>query len=177
MNRRTAIRDIIVFAGGVTLLPSCVGNPEAASIQLDKISMTADQENLLGWIVETIIPKTEIPGAREVHAHLFAMKMLDDCYETDVQQKFISGLGALERKTVKRFGNSFADCTRAQREQVLLEVENKGDYSADVFEFYQIMKARTVQGYSTSEYVLKEVKHYTLIPSVKYDGYFPVKNL
>jgi hypothetical protein len=174
MKRRTAIRDMIVFAGGLTLLPSCVGHPEKASIALNNIDISAGQEKLLQAIASTIIPTTDTPGAGDVGSHLFVLKMLDDCYEKEVQDKFITGLDQLEKATNKRFGNSFVKCTGEQKEKILLEVEDKQGYPGEVFQFYEIMKRRTIEGYMTSKYVVVNIRHYTLIPTVPYDGYFPI---
>jgi hypothetical protein len=174
MKRRAAIRDMIIFAGGVTLLPACIGQPEKASVALKNIDISAAQEKFLAAIASTIIPKTDTPGASEVGSHLFVLKMLDDCYEKTVQDKFITGLDKLDKATINRFGSSFVKCTDEEKEKMLLSVEDKEPYPAEVFDFYQIMKKRTIQGYMTSKYVVVDIEHYTLIPTVPYDGYYPI---
>lgn len=177
MKRREALKGLIVIAGGITLLPSCLNNKGKASIALKNFRISADQERLLAEIASTIIPKTDTPGAKEMGSYLFVLKMLDDCYEKDVQQKFVQGLDQLENSTKKRFGNSFVNCTVDQKEKVLRGVENKAAYLPEVHDFYNVMKERTIQGYLTSKYVLLNIQKYELIPSVKYNGYYPVKNI
>lgn len=177
MNRRIALKDLVIVAGGITLLPSCFNHAGKASIALKNFQINADQERLLAEIASTIIPKTDTPGAREMGSHLFVLKMLDDCYEKDVQQKFVQGLDQLENSTKKRFGNSFVNCTSDQKEKLLLGVENKELYQPEVYDFYNIMKERTIQGYQTSKYIVLNIEKYELIPSVKYNGYYPVKNI
>jgi hypothetical protein len=176
MKRRKAIRNLIIIAGGAAILPSCLTRTDKASITLKKITITARQEQLLAAIASAIIPKTDTLSASEVGAHLFALKMLDDCYEKEDQQKFVRGLDELENITKKRFGNSFVKCAAQQKETMLQDVENKGGYSSDVFDFYKIMKEKTIQGYLNSKYVILNIKKYEFIPSVQYDGYAPVKN-
>lgn len=177
MKRRVAIRNFIFIAGGITLIPSCLTQSGKASIALKNFDINADQEHLLAEMASTLIPQTDTPGAREVGAHLFVLKMLDDCYEKDVQQKFVQGIDELENSTKKRFGNSFVNCTAQQKQKVLQDVENKEAYPSEVFDFYKIMKERTIQGYLTSKYVVVNIQKYELVPSVKYDGYYPVKNI
>lgn len=174
MKRRAAIRDMVIIAGGFTLLPACTTHNGKASIALKNIDISADQERLLAEIASAIIPKTDTPGAKEVGSHLFVLKMLDDCYEKDVQQKFIAGLNELEKSTKKHFGNSFVNCTDGQKQKVLLGIENKEAYPQEVFDFYKIMKERTIQGYLTSKYVVINLEKYELVPSVKYNGYYRV---
>ncbi len=177
MKRRAALKDLIIIAGGITLLPSCLNQKGKASIALKNLDISADQERLLAEIASTIIPQTDTPGAREMGSHLFVLKMLDDCYEKDIQQKFVQGLDQLENSTKKHFGNSFVNCTVDQKEKVLQGVENKVSHSPEVYEFYSIMKERTIQGYLTSKYVVLNIQKYELIPSVKYNGYYPIKKI
>lgn len=177
MERRSAIRNLALITGGFMFLPSCKSTPGKASLALKNININADKEKLLAEIASTIIPATEIPGAKEVGAHLFALKMLDDMYEKEVQQNFMSGLEQLENGTKKQFDKSFSDCTINQRQKVLLDIESKKGYAKEVFDFYAIMKQRTIEGYLNSEYVMTKVIKYEFIPSQKYDGFYPVKNL
>ncbi|RYF89442.1 MAG: gluconate 2-dehydrogenase subunit 3 family protein, partial [Chitinophagaceae bacterium] len=123
-----------------------------------------------------IIPKTDTPGAREVGSHLFVMKMLDDCYETGVQQKFITGMDMLEEAANKKFGNSFVRCTGVQKKQMLQSIEKKENFSTEVYDFYTIMKDRTIEGYMTSKYVVMDIMKAELIPSIPYNGYHLIKN-
>jgi hypothetical protein len=168
---------MIIFAGGITLLPACTGPEGKASVALDKIDISATQEKLLAAVAATIIPKTDSPGADETGAHLFVLKMVDDCYEKADQDQFVAGLNELDKAAKKRFGNSFLKCQAGEREELLQGVEQENGYAAEVYAFYKIMKQRTIQGYMTSRYVLDNIKHYTLIPTVKYDGYYRVENL
>ncbi len=172
MRRRTAIRDMIIFAGGATLLPSCLTRSEKVSIPLKKLKITVAQEKLLAEIASTIIPQTDTPGAKEVGAHLFALKMLDDCYEKTDQEKFLIGLAQLDDNAAKRFGDSFLDCNGKQRQELLESIEQNKDVS-ELAHFYEIMKDRTIEGYMNSKYVMTNLVIYELIPSMPYNGYAP----
>lgn len=177
MERRSAIRDLVIIAGGAVLLPACKGSPENSYVRVKNIKIDANQEKLLAAIASTILPATGTPGAGQVGAHLFVIKMVDDLYEKDVQQNFIKGLEQVEAIAGKRFDDSFINCTSEQKQQILLGIESKKGYSGEVLGFYEIMKQRTIEGYLSSEYVLKNVLKYEMIPTHKYDGYYPVKNL
>ncbi|QMU27390.1 gluconate 2-dehydrogenase subunit 3 family protein [Adhaeribacter radiodurans] len=176
MNRRVSIRNMIIFAGGVTFLPACLGPEGKASVALSNINISAQQEKLLSTIAATLIPKTDTPGADETGAHLFVLKMVDDCYEKADQDKFVLGLDQLEKAAQKRFGKSMLKCTAADRQKLLQGVEDKDGFAPEVYDFYKIMKQRTIQGYMTSQFVLQEIEHYTIIPTVKYDGYHRIGN-
>ena len=177
MQRRTAIRNIAVITGGILFLPSCKSTPGTASVSFKNITINAGQEQLLAEIAATIIPATDTLGAKEAGAHLFVLKMLDDMYEKETQQNFITGLEHLENGTKKEFNTSFINCTMPQRQKVLLDIESKKRYPKEAFDFYSIMKERTVEGYLNSKYVMTKVIKYEFIPSQKYDGFYPVKNV
>lgn len=177
MKRRSAIRNLAIITGGFMLLPSCRSTPGNGSVSFKNFNINADQENLLAEIASTIIPATDIPGAKEVGAHLFVLKMLDDMYEKDVQQNFITGLDNLDAGTKKQFDKGFASCNVDQKQKVLLDIVNKKGYSKEVIDFFAIMKQRTVQGYLNSKYVMTNVIKYEFVPSHQYNGYYPVKNL
>ncbi len=47
---------------------------------------------MLAELAETILPKTDTPGAKDLAAHLFALKMVDDCYTKTNQEKYMKGM-------------------------------------------------------------------------------------
>jgi hypothetical protein len=161
------------MAGGILILPSCSEDKTKASIQLNKLDIDADTEKLLAEIAETLIPETDTPGAKKLNIHLFVLKMLDDCYEKEDQDKFIAGLKQLETHAKKQFGNSFTGCTVTQRQQLLEEIENNKNAEENIARFYDIMKDKTIQGYMNSKYVMTKLVIYELIPSIPYNGYAP----
>ncbi|CAL1517266.1 gluconate 2-dehydrogenase subunit 3 family protein [Chitinophaga sp. MM2321] len=176
MERRAAIRNLLIISGGITLLPSCLGTQKKqVSAGFSNLDISADQEKLLAEIAETIIPATDTPGAKALGVHLFVLKMLNDCYEKDQQEAFIKGLKQLEKITKKQYGDSFMACDKVDREAVLKNIETTMKDAGDVSTFYKIMKQKTIQGYLNSKYVMTNLVIYELVPG-RYDGYFPVKN-
>ena len=88
MNRRAVIKNLALVIGSAILLPSCLKNDGTPVVALKHLNINSDQENLIGDVCETIIPKTNTPGAKDLNVHLFVLKMLDDCY-TKKDQKTI----------------------------------------------------------------------------------------
>lgn len=164
MKRREVIRDLFLVAGAFVLAPSCRQQGGKASITLKHISITAEEEQLLASIASAIIPETDTPGADELNCHLFTLKLLDDCYEKEVQENFMKGLDALEAYAKQKCSISFVKCTPQQKQEILRDVEDKKTNNQDVSGFYQIMKNRTIEGYLTSKYVLTNINKYEFIP-------------
>jgi hypothetical protein len=173
MERRFAIKQILIMAGGLALLPSCLRDSGKSSIQLENIDVNLDQEMLLAEIVETIIPKTSTPGGKELKLHLFALKMLDDCHEEAEQTTFFKGLSFFQEHTEKRFGSAFSKLASKERELALLDME-KENIPSDGQIFFTILKRRTIQGYLNSQYVMTNLQKWELVPG-RYNGYYPVK--
>ena len=163
MERRTAIKQVLIFAGGMALVPSFLKGAGRASIQTKNLDISAEQEKLLGEIAEIIIPKTTTPGAKDLGLHLFVLKMIDDCYEKTVQQKFMNGM--------KTFEGLDAD---ALRQQVIAVNSGNTGIAEDTKSFYKLMKQQTINGYMNSKYVMTNLVVWELIPG-RYNGYFPVK--
>jgi hypothetical protein len=165
---------MLVASAGVLLVPSCMSDRTKASFLLRNYSITGEQEKLLAEIAETIIPKTTTPGAKDVYAHQFAMKMMDDCATKEEQQQFVKGLDAFSNFAAKKSGNDFLEATPSQRAGILEELEKRKDDGSDEANFYKKMKGLTIRGYTSSQYFLTEVQVYNIIPG-PFKGSVPVK--
>lgn len=176
MNRRSAIKNLAIVAGGILILPSCLQDQKKgkASIKLNKLDLDIDQENLLAEIAETIIPETNTPGAKSLKLHLFVMKMVDDCYEKEDQEKFVKGLKSLVESADEKYNKPFSTLSTKEKQELLLTIENSKDEKENTVHFYKIMKYRTIQGYMNSKYVMTNLVKYELVPG-RYNGYFPIK--
>ncbi|HIY77073.1 MAG TPA: gluconate 2-dehydrogenase subunit 3 family protein [Candidatus Sphingobacterium stercorigallinarum] len=153
MNRRTALRQLFILAGGVWMATSCDPRPNSPSIELRNIDLTRSDEEFLGQLVDAIIPTTDSPGGRELNLHLFVMKMLDDCASPEQQQQFLEGLALAEQ--VKDKGED--------KQRAYLNDLPKEDT------FYSFLKRRALQGYKNSAYVMKNKLIYELVPG-RYNG-------
>lgn len=145
MNRRTALKQLMIIAGGLAILPSCSGNAGDASIALHQLKISAAQETFLGELVEAIIPETDSPGAKSLNLHLFVLKMVDDCHSPADQALFTDTLEKIYK---------------IQKPQEIAALLVQAEYA----DFLAIVKHRTIQGYLNSEYVMKNKLKYELIP-------------
>jgi hypothetical protein len=136
MKRRSAIKNLLIIAGGIAILPSCSQESGGASIQLNNLDIGQKQEDLLAEIAETIIPKTSSPGAKDLKLHLFVLKMVDDCHNKYDQKIFTDGLNTIDQLSKKRFSKSFKEASLAQRTQLLQFLESDKEAKNDVQGFY-----------------------------------------
>ena len=154
MKRREVIKQMFVMAGGILIASSCDFSGEKASVALKNVQFSANDEALLARLVEGIIPETDSPGGKQLNLHLFVMKMVDDCASPGQQDAFQVGL----KKCHKQIGKD-GDA----KVMVYLKELPEED------EFMTILKARTLQGYLNSEYVMTNKLIYELVPG-RYDG-------
>jgi hypothetical protein len=173
IDRRTAIRNFLMISAGVVFVPSCLQEKGKASIVLKNIDVDANDEKLLAEVCETFIPKTDTPGAKDISAHLFVLKMLDDCTAKADQQKILKGLRGIDKMADKKFNTSFVKCTPEQRQELFKSIESKQGTSDDVDQFYKSVKKLTIQAYTTSKYYLTNVHIYELVPA-RFHGCVPV---
>ena len=174
MQRRTVIKQLALATGAIVLMPSCMQDNDKVSIQLKKIKIAGSQEKLLAELTETILPATDSPGAKDIAAQLFVLRMVDDCYKNEDQEKFMRGLAAFDKKADGQFGKSFTKCTAAEKETLVKELDTKKSGEADLAYFYNTVKGLTVQAYATSKFYLTNVEDFKLVPG-RYKGCVPVK--
>jgi hypothetical protein len=108
-----------------------------------------------------------------VYAHLFALKMIDDCFEPEQQREFKDGLKEINALSKERFKTDFTGSTAPQREALLTELEGRKE-GEPLSSFYNMVKALTIQGFLQSQYIMTNVLKYELVPG-RYNGFAPVK--
>jgi Gluconate 2-dehydrogenase subunit 3 len=175
LNRRNAIRQLVLVSAGAALLPSCLQDRTKAPIALKNFSVSGEQEELLEELTTTLIPSGATPGAREVSAHLFVLKMLDDCSSKDDRDRFLRGLQQLDKAARTETGTSFTKASAAQRAALLSSLESKKLPDPDAEFCYSTIKRLTIQAYTSSQYYLTRIQVYELVPG-RWHGCVPVKN-
>ena len=173
MKRRTALKQLGVLASVAALLPQCLGKEAVtqASVTLNKISISGEQEKFLTALAESLIPKTDTPGAGELNIHRFALRMVDDCKDEADQQKFMKGLGQFQATAEEKTGKPFEENSAAEQQKFLQEVQagkitpvlKSGDENS-FNDFYQTFRWLTIRGYLGSESVMTNVFGYNMIP-------------
>jgi hypothetical protein len=171
MERRSALKNMAMAVGAMTALPAWASGWSRTALGDAKL-LPADQARILTSVVETIIPKTDTPGAAELGVDKFVQKMVTDCYDKKTQAGLSSGLSNLDEQSIQNFGKSFSEGSKEQKTKLLLGLEKSNDASEKAF--YGLVKNLTIQGYMNSEYVMTNITHYEMVPA-RYHGCVPVK--
>lgn len=170
MNRRAVLHRLGLTVGGLVALPTWANawKPDQIPPSSWLPHMAA---NTLSSAVDTLLPATDTPGAKELGVPAFVERMIQDIYEPKDQLVFQGFLEKLESQTQYVFATSFANASEKQRIQILQNLE-VSDLAADKRGF-GLFKNLTIQGYLTSEYVMTHILPYEFIPS-RYHGCVPV---
>ena len=157
------------------LLPACVSDPKKVSIALNKLRVTEDEEALLARLADVMIPETDTPGALAVKAHLFTLVMVDDCMNKEDQKKYLKGMRTFEKSLNELTGKNFNKASADDRLEMLVEFEAEMEKSDEETKFfYRRTRSYILQGYTSSQHFLTEVKPYQLVPGPNYNGCAPV---
>ncbi len=180
MERRELLKMIALATGGVViggefLLSGC-SNPAATA----SMTFSDDDIKFLDEVAETILPKTNTPGAKDAQVGKFMTVMVNDCYNADDQKIFHEGIIKLDEVCNKMHRHSFMKATTEHRTALLKAMDteakeyNKSKKKEDPNHYFTQMKQLTILGYFTSKPALTEVFDYKPVPG-KYDGAFPYK--
>ncbi|MEO5599606.1 MAG: gluconate 2-dehydrogenase subunit 3 family protein [Cyclobacteriaceae bacterium] len=176
MNRREAISAVSLLLGGtivgsgIFLESGCSSSPEHVGGLINQ-----DQLDLLDEIAETILPKSDTPGAKEARVAEFMAVMVNDCYTKAEQKIFLDGLKKIDEECKRVNGKSFAEINSQERTAFLtqLDVEQKVYMENKKLEqathYFRMMKELTLLGFFTSEVGATKVLRYIAVPG-KYDG-------
>ncbi|CAA9274574.1 MAG: Gluconate 2-dehydrogenase subunit 3 family protein [uncultured Cytophagales bacterium] len=169
MQRRVALKNMAA-AVGLMSLPAWASGWSKTTVATAPTVLSPNQEALLAEIVETIIPATDTPGAKELGIHQFVQKMVADCFDKKVQEVFARGLTNVEATARKNGAASFAALDPAGRTALLQGLEAGGGEGKECF---GLVKGLTIRGYLTSEYVMTNLTKYEMMPG-RYHGCVPV---
>ncbi len=179
MERRELLKMITLASGGVLiggelLLSGCKTNAKSDA------AFSTDDIAFLDEVAETIIPKTNTPGAKDAEVGKFMAVMVNDCYEAKDQKIFHDGLIKLDEASKKKFSSSFMKINTAQRKELLTELDkeakeyHKNKKETDSNHYFTMMKQLTLFGFFTSKPGATEALRYVAVPG-KYEGCVPYK--
>ncbi len=157
--------------GGLVSLPGWASNWNPTTLPTGQALLSPKADALLAEVVETIIPATDTPGAKALGVHTFIQKIVTDCMEPAAQDSLTNGLTAVDTLAQKTYNKSFTALDTAQRTDLLKGMSQSAE--ANQKDFFTMVKAMTIRGYTTSEYVMNNIMHYQMIPGF-YHGCVPV---
>ncbi len=129
MERREAIKNTVLFLGYSVsfsaLSETFLACNKAAGVDWQPVFLSKTQANTVAEITETILPKTETPGAKDLGVPQFVDKMLKDLLSEEDQKGFVADLDQFEKDCKAAYGKAFVDCDQTQREEYLVKLDKE----------------------------------------------------
>lgn len=174
MNRRELLKMITLatgtaIVGGNALLAGCARS--TAPVQTFDTSDIA----LLDEVAETIIPRTDTPGAKDAQVGQLMTVMVNDCYTTEEQTIFHHGILELEAASLAEYGKGFMELSGDNRHSLVTALDaGAREYNAQHSDrhYFTMIKQLTLFGFFTSKVGATEVLRYEAVPG-RYDGCVP----
>jgi hypothetical protein len=191
MERREVLRKTAKFAGTVTVAPTLWSLLQSCKQQtrLDwsPIFLDEEQARFISALVDTILPKTDTPGALDMKVDIFLDKVFARMYGESGQAQVVSEITSFNQTCKDRFGKVFADLEEAERAEILNELEaNSPKFVGKVWGtavsqqqpvgFYKSMKSLAIWAYFSSEEVGKNILSYDPVPG-DYLGCIPLSEV
>lgn len=194
MERRDLLKMIaaatgLAFVGGEAWAAGPVAKTTAAAKPL----FAAGDIMLLDEIAETILPRTNTPGAKDAGSGAQMAVMVQDCYDAKQQALFVAGLAALQTSCKQQYQRDFLQLSAAERTALLTQLDQdakarnaaiasndstnvsnrKGDASVEPH-YFTLLKQLSIFVFFTSKVGATEVLRYVAVPG-RYDGALPYK--
>jgi hypothetical protein len=169
LNRREAIQRIALLMGGALVGSRFIlsGQP----VPEKKAEGFTDLDRaFLDEVGETILPATDIPGAKAVGIGPFMTMMVTDCYNDQEHAIFKAGLADIEARAQTKYGHGFVACAPAERTELAdaLEKEQREHHATkgkdEPEHYFRMIKDLTLLGYFSSEIGCTQAVRYIEVP-------------
>lgn len=170
MNRREALEQTSWILKTAIFTPTILsvlqGCKEKEFNARNLLVLNKDQDALVKIIADTIIPKTQTPGASDVNVNQFFDLLLNDVFEKEVTQQFLEGLAQFDEDCRSKNGKNFIELSDTERFSYLdkLDREVMGKEYAETVPFYYTFKHLTTLIYFSTEEGVKQNLNYIPIP-------------
>lgn len=182
ISRREAIARVSLIMGG-TLSAPALAFLSGCSPEVKEEKQTGlfdeTQQKTIAVISSLIIPATDTPGAKEANVPEFVQYMIEDCYPKEDQNRFISGLGKIDKESKASYNEPFLNLNEQKQIELLtrLEIEAREERQKDANltpPALLMLKELTLLGYFTSEIGATKALVYDPVPG-KYEACVPLK--
>ena len=189
MIRRDLLKMIVAATG-----TAFVGSNVLAYTQLpmrdDKdTGFSKDEVAFFNEVGESIIPRTDTPGAKDANVGSMMAIMLADCYSPLHRKTFKDGIVSLKAKAKSRYSKDFLlltpeqrlallssldDAANAHNRKMALAETQSNDLEMTQPHYFSLIKQLVLFSFFTSEVGATKVLRYVAIPGT-YDGEIPYK--
>lgn len=202
MDRRELLKMVATLTGGIViggevfLSGGCRTNDTSISNGFNESDI-----EFLDEVAETILPKTNTPGAKDAAVGQFMTIMVNDCYGPTDQEVFHKGINQLDEASKNAYKEKFLKLTPEQRHDLLVTLDKESkeyqkkksafdndqndklkkaiasgnkDFKKETMptHYFIMLKQLTLLGFFTSQPGATQALRYIAVPG-KYEGCIP----
>ncbi|HYC50298.1 MAG TPA: gluconate 2-dehydrogenase subunit 3 family protein [Gemmatimonadaceae bacterium] len=161
-------RELLQTVGASALLALIPGEARAAWARVasglrPSSGLSDNHLALVRALADSILPRTETPGATDVGVHRFVDVIVSENYDEGERDAFVAGLEKLDAAVMLDTGRVFHDLAPNERAAVLDAIEG-GQRTLEPNRTYWRLKGLVIHGYFTSEMVMKDVLRHQVMP-------------
>ena len=174
IHRREAIKTVGLLLGGAFVASSGVLASCAPPARKATGALTADDQNLIEEIADTLLPTTAAsPGAKAAGVGAAISLILTDCYDAKAQQRVVQGLKEFRAVCRERKHADFLSLPRGDREQFLRDITADAKKAGDGH-YFSIMRELAQGAYFSSQVGTAQALRWVAVPG-RWEGCVPLK--
>jgi len=168
MNRRIAIRNILIASAGTIMLPSCSKLKVPGFLTDGKLSLDTEHKDYLQNISESFLPIRSISN-KIGPAQDFILTILNDNFAPENIQMFATGFE--QYKDLMDKSKLMLNSSNLEKAIPIVEnILNDDAPNEELVFFINTTKDLSIRNLMTSEYYMTEYLDYTLVPGPSFDG-------
>ncbi|MGD8175161.1 gluconate 2-dehydrogenase subunit 3 family protein [Marinimicrobium sp. ARAG 43.8] len=178
MNRRDLLKLIsaatgTAMIGGTGVLAGCAIDGDSNASPAYRFN--DDDVLWLDEVAETILPRTDTPGAKDAQVGQFMTVFVNDCYTPEQQGIFHNGMDQLDARAQQEYGSGFMSLSPEQRTELVRTLDREAKTVAAAGgkpHYFTMLKQLTLFGFFTSKVGGTQALRFIAIPG-RYDGEMP----
>lgn len=188
MNRRKAVQRVALLLGGSVLGAEMFIQTGCKSGDGEKKPAVAPEQDFftkneiafLDELGETILPRTDTPGAKDARVGETINVLVRDCYSKSDQKVFRDGMKTIQKLSSGKYRADFMKMDPAERTELLTALDqeqreyqkNKKDDAPN--HYFRMMRELVLLAFFTSEPGATKVLRYISVPG-RFDPCVPYK--
>jgi hypothetical protein len=166
LSRRQVLAHSLAWLGTAmtvtqwqSLSEAAAANPESAPQFLDRRRFAT-----LTAAVDTLVPRTDTPGALDANVHRFIDRLLAEWAAPERQAEWLAGLAEFDRQAQAAGADSFAGSTAEQQLALLQSLDDAAYADGGSDGFYPAFKKLVLFAFYSSEVGATEELRYQRLP-------------
>ncbi len=175
-------REVLQFLGSAILTPRLAAlsavdrwrvgtqlHGELATESPRGEGLSSARLTLVTALADTLIPRTDTPGAVDVEVPRFIDRLVAEWYPDNVRNEILTGLDAIDALARSLGGKPFAELDAAGRGRVLTSLDLRASPTDPAEVAWRTLRDQIVFGYVTSKPVAALMRTMPIIPG-RFDG-------